>query len=87
MDRSFKVSGALARHRNVLKRAERIEILQQEERWDPEEDSILGLPKVAHRKARAGKKAGDEEEAAAEETAAVTTAEPAAESEKTEEKK
>lgn len=85
MDRSFKISGALARHRNVLKRAERIEILQKEERWDPEEDSILGLPKVAHRKARAGKKAGKEEEEAAEETAAAT-AEPAAESQKTEEK-
>ena len=54
IDRSFKVKGALSRHRNVLKRAERIEILRDEERWS-EGDSLLGLPKVAHRKTSAGK--------------------------------
>ena len=54
IDRSFKVKGALSRHRNVLKRAERIEILKDEERW-AEGDSLLGLPKVAHRKTSAGK--------------------------------
>ena len=54
IDRSFKVKGALSRHRNVLKRAERIEILSEEERWS-EGDSLLGLPKVAHRKTSAGK--------------------------------
>ena len=54
IDRSFKVKGALSRHRNVLKRAERIEILKDEERWS-EGDSLLGLPKVAHRKTSAGK--------------------------------
>ena len=54
IDRSFKVKGALSRHRNVLKRAERIEILKDEERWS-EGDSLLGLPKVSHRKTSAGK--------------------------------
>ena len=55
IDRSLKIKGALSRHRNVLSRAERIEILKEEERWT-EEDSLLGLPKVAHRKSHAGKK-------------------------------
>ena len=51
LDRSLKVRNALMRHRNVLTRAERIEVLKDEERWD-EGDSLLGLPKVAHRKGR-----------------------------------
>jgi len=55
IDRSLKIKGALKRHRNVLTRAERIEKLIEEERWS-EEDSLLGLPKVAHRKSHAGRK-------------------------------
>ena len=55
IDRSLKIKGALKRHRNVLSRAERIEKLKEEERWT-EEDSLLGLPKVAHRKSHAGRK-------------------------------
>jgi small basic protein (TIGR04137 family) len=55
IDRSLKVKGALTRHRNVLSRAERIELLKDEERWS-EGDSLLGLPKVAHRKSHAGRK-------------------------------
>lgn len=55
VDRSLKVRGALSRHRNVLSRAERIEVLQEEERWT-ETDSLMGLPKVAHRKTKAGGK-------------------------------
>jgi len=46
IDPSLKIKGALTRHRNVLKRAERIEQLKEEDRWT-EEDSLLGLPKVA----------------------------------------
>jgi small basic protein (TIGR04137 family) len=61
VDPSLKIKGALARHRNVLTRAERIEQLKDEERWS-EEDSVFGLPKVAHRKSRAGRK-GEEGEA------------------------
>jgi len=55
IDPSLKIKGALTRHRNVLKRAERIEQLKEEDRWT-EEDSLLGLPKVAHRKSHAGRK-------------------------------
>ena len=55
IDRSLKVKGALERHRNVLTRAERVEKLKEEERWE-EDQSVLGLPKVAHRKSHAGRK-------------------------------
>lgn len=64
IDRSLKIKGALTRHRNVLSRAERIEQLKDEDRWS-EGDSLLGLPKVAHRKSHAGRKA---KEAAAKES-------------------
>jgi small basic protein (TIGR04137 family) len=79
VDRSLKLKNALVRHRNVLSRAERITALKDEERWN-EGDSVLGLPKVAHRKSVAGKKA-KEEKAAAEAAApgAATAAVPAAE--------
>ena len=73
IDPSLKVRNALARHRNVLTRAERIEALKDEERWN-EGDSLLGLPKVAHRKSAAGKKAKDLD-AKAETEAAETDAE------------
>jgi small basic protein (TIGR04137 family) len=71
IDRSLKIKGALSRHRNVLSRAERIEQLKDEEKW-AEGDSLLGLPKVAHRKSHAGRKGS---EAPAKETAAEVTAE------------
>jgi len=58
IDRSLKVKGALERHRNVLTRAERVEKLKEEERWD-EDQSVLGLPKVEHRKSHAGRKLKD----------------------------
>ena len=60
IDRSFKTKGALARHRNVLSRAERLEWLKEEEQWK-EGDSVFGLQKVAHRKSHAGKKAAEEQ--------------------------
>lgn len=56
IDRSLKLKNALVRHRNVLTRAERIQTLKDEERWT-EDQSVLHLPKVAHRKSTAGKKA------------------------------
>ena len=80
IDRSLKIKSALQRHRNVLTRAERIEQLKEEERWS-EEDSLLGLPKVAHRKRHVGRKAAKEE--VAKEAAPEATAE-AAESEEKE---
>ena len=80
IDRSLKIKGALKRHRNVLTRAERIEKLRDEERWS-EEDSLLGLPKVAHRKSHAGRKekAAQEKEAAIEAVAGVEAEAPEAE--------
>jgi len=74
IDRSLKIRGALTRHRNVLTRAERIEQLKDEEKWS-DGDSLLGLPKVAHRKSHSGRKSAKEEtakEAAAEQVAAET---------------
>jgi len=61
IDPSLKLKGALKRHRNVLKRAERIEKLKDEERWTPD-DPVLSLPKVEHRKVKAGKKEAEEAE-------------------------
>lgn len=55
VDRSLKIKGALTRHRNVLTRAERIEQLKEQEKWS-DGDSVMSLPKVAHRKSRAGRK-------------------------------
>ncbi len=49
IDRSLRIKGALKRHRNVLSREERINVLKKEERWQ-EGDSVIGLPKVGHRK-------------------------------------
>lgn len=72
VDRSLKVRNALVRHRNVLTRAERVQVLIEEERW-AEGDAVLGLPKVAHRKSGAGKKA---KAAEAQEKAAAEAAEP-----------
>jgi small basic protein (TIGR04137 family) len=63
IDRSLRLKDALVRHRNVLTRAERISKLKDEERWE-DDSSVLGLPKVAHRKSHAGKKEAKEKEAA-----------------------
>jgi len=56
MDRSLKTKGSLARHRNVLKRSERIKILEDQEKFKPGDESPFGLQKVAHRKASVGTK-------------------------------
>jgi small basic protein (TIGR04137 family) len=77
IDRSLKTKGALSRHRNVLTRAERIRQLKDEERFS-EQDSMFGLPKVAHRKSHAGKKK------AAVESKEVSAEAAAGEAEKTE---
>jgi len=77
IDRSLKIKGALERHRNVLSRAERIEKLIEEERWD-EGDPVLGLPKVAHRKTHAGRKDADDKKEGEEATDATAAAADAA---------
>ena len=75
LDRSLKTSGSLARHRNVLTRAERIKVLADEERWT-DGDPVFGLPKVVHRKVTVGGKAKKEKKA--EEAAAATEGDAAA---------
>jgi small basic protein (TIGR04137 family) len=79
IDRSLKTKGVLARHRNVLTRAERIDTLKEQDRWQ-EGDKVLGLPKVAHRKVETGKKTAEEKaaEEAAKAAAAGTPAAPGA---------
>lgn len=55
IDRSLRSKSSLERHRNVLTRAERVAALQDQDRWD-DSASPLHLPKIAHRKAKAGRK-------------------------------
>ena len=61
MDRSLKSKSSLTRHRNVLTRAERIERLKELGRWT-DDIKVMGLPKVAHRKAAVGKKGKTKEQ-------------------------
>ena len=65
LHRSLKTQpAALNQHRNVLTRAERIDRLRGESQFDPNNDSPLGLVKVASRQVMTGKKkkkAKDEE--------------------------
>ena len=56
LDPSLKTAASLKKHRNVLTRAERVSRLLRQERFDPENDAPLGLPKVGNRKVVAGKK-------------------------------
>ncbi len=74
LDRSLKTSGLLIRHRNVLKRDERIAKLKDQDRWE-DGDALFGLPKVANRKVNISGKA---EKTAEEAAAAVPGAAPAA---------
>ena len=80
---SLKRSGAAGRHRNVLKREERLEKLTDEEKWEDGKDSIYALPKVRSIKTRVKKKAKKKEaeegvEAAAGAEGAAPEAPPAA---------
>jgi small basic protein (TIGR04137 family) len=53
LDPSLKVpGGALSAHRNVLSRAERIQKLKDQDKFDAKKNSAIGLPKVGHRKPR-----------------------------------
>ena len=45
MHNSFKGGGGLSKHRNVLSRAERIERLKADGRWEASE-GVTNLPKV-----------------------------------------
>jgi len=55
LDKSLKSKNTLARHRNVLTRAERVEAMKESGIWS-EESSAIGMPKFGHRKVSQGKK-------------------------------
>lgn len=77
VDRTLKTHGGLIRHRNVLTRAERLEQLIEDDRWNEEANSVFALPKVVHRKSAVGKKdkkaKADEAEAGTEPAAPAPT--------------
>ncbi|NLX60717.1 MAG: small basic protein [Phycisphaerae bacterium] len=81
MDRGLKPRNALARHRNVLNRDERLIVLKDTEKWK-DEMSVFGLPKVANRKVAVKKekveKAADGAEGAAAAPAEGAAAKPGA---------
>ena len=65
--RSLKTKpGALNQHRNVLARHERVAKLIESEKFDPEQDSPIGLPKVLSIKVVTKKKAPPKAQADAE---------------------
>ncbi|MBI5865423.1 MAG: small basic protein [Planctomycetes bacterium] len=75
IDRSLRMKSSLARHRNVLTRAERVAKLMKDEKWS-DAMSPMGMAKLGHRKVKAGKK--PKKEAAAEGTEAAAAGTPAA---------
>ena len=79
LHRSLKTKPiGLNQHRNVLTRAERIEKLANEDRFDKENSSPMGLPKVASRKLKiAGKPTGEETSVEGEEAEVTETTEEA----------
>jgi len=78
LDRSLKGKSTLERHRNVLRRSERIVMLEDNEKWGEDKNSVFGLVKVAHRKQAAAKKAPKAEAADGAAPAAGAAAAPAA---------
>jgi small basic protein (TIGR04137 family) len=52
---SLKIQGKLARSRNVLTRAERIDLMEQRRTWE-EGDAVYGLPKTKVVKPKKGGK-------------------------------
>ena len=63
--KSLRTAGTLVRTRNVYTRAERLEILERERRWE-EGDKVTGFPKVKVAKVKKGgqkkKKKKDDED-------------------------
>ncbi|QDV32718.1 small basic protein [Tautonia plasticadhaerens] len=53
MDKSLKKASGLTRQRNVQTRAERLAILQEDERWT-QENPVYGLPKTRYKEMAAG---------------------------------
>lgn len=59
--KSLRTGGSLTKHRNVLKRGERIKILEDNATWREGQNSVLGLRKVKSIKVAAKKKAAKKE--------------------------
>ena len=53
MDKSLKKGGGLSRVRNVLNRAERLALLQEDDRWKPSQ-GVYNLPKTKYRRLAPG---------------------------------
>lgn len=53
IDKSLKKGGGLSRTRNVLTRPERLALLQEDERWKPEQ-GVFNLPKTKFRRLAPG---------------------------------
>lgn len=70
LDISLKGKSTLERHRNVLRRAERVEVLEDGDKFTEGKSSVFGIVKVGHRKVAAGKKPAKTADAAAEGAAA-----------------
>lgn len=73
IDKSLRRKNTLARARSVLKRGERIKVLQEQDRWK-EGQSPFGLPKVRVHKVviKKGKKSKEEAKEGAEAAAGAT---------------
>ncbi len=50
LDRSLKTQGGLVRHRNVLKRDERLAVLEEDERWTDKELQFDDIAMIVHNK-------------------------------------
>jgi small basic protein (TIGR04137 family) len=61
--KSLATAGNLRRHRNVLTRSERLEVMKKEGRWK-EGESIFNLPKMRNIMAKAKKKEKEADAAA-----------------------
>ena len=76
---SLRIDSVGAKHRNVLKRFERVKKMEQEQRWSGR-TSAYGLPKIKSLKIKikaAGSSAKEEKEAVAAPEAAAKQASPA----------
>lgn len=74
---SLRAAGGNKRHRSVLKRYERLQVLKGKTLWT-EEKSALGLPKVKMQKLKIKKEKAAAGDAAKPAAGAATTAAPAA---------
>ncbi len=74
LHRSLKTTaGALNQHRNVLTRTERIVKLIEQDRFNPADESPLGLVKVANRAVAKKKKAAKQQDETSTDESTPTT--------------